>query len=101
MSKNLPQKVDPKIADIVESVKCWVLEGQSLHSVLKALEENGVSEKEIPTILEGAQKEWRELAKADPEEIKGFTRAATMHLYKKMVEIGDYANALRALKELK
>lgn len=70
-------------ANIVESVKCWILEGQSLHNVLTALKENGVSDKEIPIILEGAQKEWRDLAKADTEELKGFSRAAAMHLYKK------------------
>lgn len=87
-------------AVIVESVKNWILEGQSMHNILTALKENEVSMKEVPEILESAQSEWRSLAKVDSDEIKGFARAASMHLYKKMVEIGDYANALRALKEL-
>jgi hypothetical protein len=84
----------------IEQVKAWMLEGQPLVNIIEALHESGETSKSACEIVSGAQQEWQELGGVDKGQILGFTRGATMHLYRKMIEIGDYANALKALKQL-
>ncbi len=102
MSKNDLSKFDRPSERLkeIEQVKAWMLEGQPLVNILEALHEKGETAKSICEIITAAQKEWTELGSVDGEQIKGFARGAAMHLYRKMVEIGDYANALRAIQQL-
>lgn len=43
---------------------------------------------------------FEEIADADPKVIRGWCLEAFQELYRRMMTIGDYANALRAVKEL-
>lgn len=85
---------------IAEDVKAWMLEGQSMVDIIEALHEKGINQKNIKECIEKAQKEWVAIGNVDQDQLKGFARAGLMHMYKKMVEIGDYANAAKTLKDL-
>ena len=84
----------------LEQVKCWMLEGQSIVDIVEALHGKGVSKNQIKELVLKAQEEWAKMGGVDQDQLKGFARAGLMHIYKKMVEIGDYANAARTLKDL-
>jgi hypothetical protein len=44
---------------------------------------------------------FEKIANADTRLIRGWCYEATRDLYRRMLEVGDYANALRAVKQLR
>jgi len=77
-----------------------MLQGASGAQILEAITEKFPS-LDAATLLIGAGNHFEQIANADTNLIRGWCFEATRDLYRRMVEIGDYANALRAVKQLR
>ncbi len=83
----------------IHAVKVWILEGRDDYTIRQAIEASFPDtdpDKLIQTVLDA----FAAFADADENVIRGWALEALRHLYEKMVEIGDYAGALKAIKEL-
>jgi len=52
------------------------------------------------TLIAAAGQHFATVAGSDPDVIHGWSLDAVRHLYRRMVEIGDFSGALKAIKEL-
>lgn len=78
----------------------WMLQGASGAQIMEAVAEKfpGVNAGDI---LQKAGDHFEKIATADTGLIRGWCYEATRDLYRRMLEVGDYANALRAVKQLR
>lgn len=78
----------------------WMLQGASGAQILEAI---AVKFPDIQPaeLLTAAGNHFEKISNADPRLIRGWCFEATRDLYRRMIEIGDYANALRAVKQLR
>jgi len=78
----------------------WMLQGASGAQILEAI---AVKFPEIQPaeLLTAAGNHFEKISNADPRLIRGWCFEATRDLYRRMIEIGDYANALKAVKQLR
>jgi hypothetical protein len=76
-----------------------VLAGATTHEVHEAIKANWPVA-EAAELLERVQQQLGEEADIDADLLRGWCHAATRDLYRRMVEIGDFAGALRAVKLL-
>jgi len=82
----------------VQNAISWILEANSEHHIREALAK--LHPKSDPTLtIEKAVKEITAIGKEDPDFIHGWAMAATRELARKMISVGDFANALRAIKQ--
>jgi len=89
-------KCDP---EQLHQVYSWILAGASEHEIVEAARQQWPDLDARPLILCAAD----ELAKAgdaDPAILYGWCIESTRELYQRMREIGDFAGALRAVKQL-
>lgn len=87
--------------DTAEQVKQWFLEGHAPPEIRAALAEfHGVDRATADSMIEKTLDGFAEIGKADPTVLRGWGLEAMRHLYAKMVEIGDYANAAKTIKML-
>jgi hypothetical protein len=88
--------VSKATSDVVD----WMLQGASGAQIMEAFAEKhpGVN---VGSVLANAGNHFETIAGADTDLIKGWCFEATRDLYRRMLEIGDYANALRAVKQMK
>jgi hypothetical protein len=85
----------------LEQVKQWFLEGHSPPEIIAALAEfHGISKPKAEQLIEKTLDSFAEVGTADPAVLRGWGLEALRHLYAKMVEIGDYANAAKTIKML-
>ena len=77
----------------------WLLAGHSAEDIRQAGAGRYPGENIDALIVESLDR-FTELASADSDTIRGWCLAAYRDLYKKMVAIGDYSGAIRAVKEL-
>jgi len=76
-----------------------MIDGQSGESITAAIKE--LWPKQNPDrILEAAAEHFTRLAQAPPDALLGWCLAATRDLYRKLVDVGDYSGALKAIKLL-
>lgn len=89
----------PDEAAAVEQAVRWLLDGNRDADVLEAIVEAFPG---LPAlaIAQAAIHRLAEAGEIDPAIVRGFVFEATKELYRKMVGIGDFAGALRALKQL-
>ena len=95
----LKPAVEPPPADRIEQVFRWIVEGHTEQDVDEAVAETWPDQAAQPLIVAAVVK----LAKAgklDAGIIRGFCFEAFRELYRKMVEAGDLAGALKAVKEI-
>jgi hypothetical protein len=85
--------------DQVNQVLKWILSGASERDVTEAVTNCYQTTDPQPLIL-AALHELRQAADADPQTIRGFCIEAVRDLYRRMLEIGDFTGALRAVKQL-
>lgn len=86
-------------ADKIHAVLVWMLEGQSEHSIREAIQGNWPGEDAEPLILKAIRANEDGAAKTR-ERIESWTIEATKHIYTKCLAIGEYAGAMRAIKQL-
>jgi hypothetical protein len=77
----------------------WMLEGNRSEDIAQALRAKFPDE-EPTALLNAAADHFATVAQADPLVIRGFCLEALREMYRRMVDVGDYAGALKALKEL-
>lgn len=89
----------PSIDDQVNQVLRWVLTGATIHDIHEAIRETWPAA-EPSELLDQVQQQLGDEADCDADLLRGWCYAATRDLYRRMVEIGDFAGALRAVKLL-
>jgi len=77
-----------------------MLQGASGSQIIEAIAQKYPS-LDIGTLLAGAGNHFERIAMADTQLLRGWCYEATRDLYRRMLEIGDYANALKAVKQMR
>ena len=78
----------------------WILEGATEYDILEAMQQ-AWPDGNHASILLGAIEKIRESSRLDPTTVRGFCVEATRDLFRRMVEIGDFPGALRAIRQLR
>jgi hypothetical protein len=84
----------------VNQVWHWILEGATEFDILEAMQQ-AWPEADHASLLVGAVGKIRESSRLDPTTVLGFCVEATRDLFRRMVEIGDFPGALRAIRQLR
>jgi hypothetical protein len=84
----------------INQVWHWILEGATEFDILEAMQQ-AWPEADHAALLIGAVNKIRESSRLDPTTVLGFCVEATRDLFRRMVEIGDFAGALRAIRQLR
>lgn len=93
-----PDKPPPDAAAI-EQVRKWVIAGHSEHDILDAIGKT-YPNADTAALIAHAMVSLQRAAKWHPEVVAGFIFEATRDVYRKALEVMDFAVALRALKQL-
>lgn len=98
-SESNPLVTLDKKAARVNQVFAWILSGATEHEVSEAIAAAWPDAKPKPLIVAAIQR-IRESAAIDAETVTGFCVEATRDLYRRMIADGDFAGALKAIKQL-
>lgn len=98
-SRSLTPKCDPEAAAKTEQIVKWILAGHSEFDILEGAAASWPDTDPAPFIL-GALEKIRKGGTIDPDMLAGWCVEATRELYRRMVEIGDFTGALRAIRQL-
>lgn len=91
-----PCKSDP--ARVEQTIR-WLISGVREADIVEAIRATWPDQALQPLIL-AAVEQLAEAGNPEPAVVHGFCMEATRDLYRRMVEIGDFAGALRAVKLL-
>ncbi len=83
----------------VEQTVRWLLTGSRDADVVDAIHAHW-PDQELQPLIVAAMDELAKSAEFDPDVVRGWCFEATKQLYQQMVAIGDFAGALRAVKQL-
>ena len=85
--------------DALKSVLKWILEANDERDIREAIRAKypGTNEN---AALEAAVREIADIGSEEPEFTHGWALAATRELVRKMIEVGDYNNAMRGIKQV-
>jgi hypothetical protein len=84
-----------------EEVKTWFLDGHTAAEIREAINQrHGKTAKQADALIAKVLDHFEEIGTADNTVIRGWGLEAQRHLYQKMVEIGDYANAARLVRDM-
>lgn len=101
-SKKAPAK-SPKNSTVdpaaIRQVYRLLIEGHGKIDIIEAIEEQ-FPDHEPNQLLAEAAKSFAVIAAEPLTTIKGWALESTRTLYRKLVEVGDYVGALRAIKQL-
>ena len=84
----------------VNQVFQWIVQGATEHDILEAMRQAWPQTAHAPLLLAAIDK-IRDSSQIDAVTVLGFCVEATRDMYRRMVEIGDFAGALRAVKQLR
>lgn len=77
-----------------------MIDGNTGQNILSAAAETFPTLKPAE-LLDAAAAHFTQTSSAEPELVHGWCLEATRELYRRMLEIGDYPNALRAVKQMR
>jgi hypothetical protein len=83
----------------LKSVLAWILAANDERDIREAIRAKYPEIKE-DEILSEAVKEIEAIGNESPEFTRGWALAATRELVRKMIEVGDFANAMRGIKQV-
>jgi|GEM_PF-6476733 len=86
-------------ATAVEQVAKWILTGARDADVLEAIAATWPERDALALVMQ-AITQLKASANVDRDTVRGFVFEARKDLYRQMREIGDFAGALRALKDI-
>jgi len=89
-------KTDP---ECIKSAMRWILEANDERDVREAIRVKFPNAKE-DEVIELAVKEIMATGNESPDFTRGWALSATRELVRKMIEVGDYANAMRGIKQV-
>jgi replicative superfamily II helicase len=86
----------------IKKVVQWILEANSETDIREAIRQQMETrnKKEEDEYITKAVEEITAIGKESEDFVRGWTIAATKEIVRKMIEIGDYANALRGIKQV-
>ena len=96
---NLPARLVPEAADPIHDVFVWILSGACQHDIEKAIAEQH-PRANPRSVMVSAMQRIAESAASDPDVVKGWAIEATRQVYQRALEAGDFASALRSLKQI-
>ena len=83
----------------MEQVFRWIIAGHTEHDIIDAIK--ATWPKRNPTKLIGdAMMKIANAGQVEPEILRGWAFEAYREIYRRMLEVGDYAGALAAVKEI-
>lgn len=85
-------------ADRIHEVFSWIINGISQHDIEKGIVERWPDAKVRPLIVD-AMKRIASAADASTDAVHGWAIEATKSVYKRAMDTGDFATALRAIKQ--
>lgn len=91
--------VDMTFLERVEQTVVWLLTGAREAEVIEAIRAMW-PDQEIEPLTNEAIAELMKSADINPEAVRGWCFESTKYLYQRMTAIGDFAGALRAVKQL-
>jgi len=97
--KQLAKKSDQLDPDKVHQVFKWVVAGATKRDIEEAISKQFPSDPAMPLIL-AVMGQLHEAGQFDAQTIQGWCFEAYRELYRKMVEVGDYTGAVRAVKQI-
>lgn len=92
----IPRRVDPAA---VHQVFLWIVQGATEYQVRESIAQEFPAENGDALIVAAVDK-IGEAANYQPETMRAWCIEAYRELYRKMFQIGDFAGALRAVKQL-
>ena len=99
-SRSLTKKCNPAPDPTrVNQVFKWILTGATEHDIAEAIATSWPKAEAQPLIVAAVEK-LRAAGQVDQQCVLGWCFEATRDLYRRMVEIGDFPGALRAVKQL-
>ena len=98
---DLPAAIQPPPCDPAQlnQVLKWVLSGSTEHDIAEAIRES-YPDAEVRPLMVAALAHLVEAATFEPDAVLGWCIEVTRDLYRRMVEIGDFSGALKAVKQL-
>ena len=85
--------------DKLKAVLSWILAANDERDIREAIRKQYPDADVDKTIME-AVKEIEAIGNETREFTRGWALAATRELVRKMIEVGDYANAMRGIKQV-
>jgi hypothetical protein len=86
-------------ADPLAQTILWLIEGNRVDDVSQALRA-AYPGADPAALVARAADHFATIAQADPTVIRGWCLESLREMYRRMVDVGDYAGALKALREL-
>ena len=86
-------------AEHLQQVYAWVLDGHDEHHIREAIQQQWPNANP-PALLAAAVDQLAKSADFDEALVLGFCLEATRHLYQRMLAIGDFSGALKAIQQL-
>ena len=77
----------------------WLLKGHDEKQIREALAQMCPG-RDPSEIMRKVVDQLQQMGGADPDVIRGWAIEATRMIYQKQVEVGDYANAMKAIKQI-
>lgn len=85
--------------ETVHQVIQWLISGAPDIDVREAAASK-FPEHKTPAVMEAAYNFCRQHAHPDPDTVRGWVFLAARDLYRRQIEVGDFASALRTLREI-
>ncbi len=90
----------PTDVDINQVVE-WIITGNSMFNVGEALEERWPDQKDYQKALMGSVQQYlTESGNADAAVIKGWCLESLRDIYRRMIQIGDFNNAAKVVRDI-
>jgi hypothetical protein len=96
-TESLPAAIDPEA--VIAQVQKWILAGAADRDVAEAIAAAWPGTESRPAIAAAIER-IAESANFSQALVAGFCLEATRELYRRMLEIGDFSGALKAIKQL-
>ena len=71
-----------------------------MFDVMEAMDAEGLTKAEQKAIMGGVLEYFTKSGEADPDVVRGWCLESLRELYRKMVAIGDFANAAKVVKDI-
>ena len=97
--KQLAATQKPLDPDKVQQVFKWIIAGATKRDIEEAIKTTYPNDAPMPLIL-AVMGQLHEAGQFDAQTIQGWCFEAYRDLYRKMVEVGDYTGATRAVKQI-
>ena len=87
-------------AQRVKAVTEWIIDGHSMADIDEALNAYSKEAAKKKKLLLEVMTYFKNSGQSDPDTIRGWCLECLRNSYQKMINIGDYANAIKAVKQI-